>query len=94
MDSFDVSSAGLTDQGAVRSNNEDAVWVDAESGLLIVADGMGGHSSGEVASGMAITTIHDNFLRLAKSESDGETINERLSPETNRLGFCVDRTGP
>ena len=89
MSGLSVKFAGLTDQGKGRSNNEDAVWVDAHRGLLIVADGMGGHESGEIASGMAITIIPSNFEQLAKAGTPGEITDKGFSEETNRLGFCL-----
>lgn len=46
-----------TDAGRVRSNNEDAVRIDEANRLLILADGMGGHQAGEVASGMAAALV-------------------------------------
>ena len=46
-----------TDCGRVRANNEDAVSIDAQAQLAVLADGMGGYSAGEVASGMAIALI-------------------------------------
>ena len=49
--------AGKTDPGKVRERNEDSIAMAPELGLLIVADGMGGHNSGEVASGLATDTI-------------------------------------
>jgi len=50
---------GLTDEGLVRDHNEDYIsWV-AKSGLVILADGMGGHNAGEVASELAVTCITD-----------------------------------
>lgn len=50
---------GLTDEGLVRDHNEDYIsWV-AETGLVILADGMGGHNAGEVASELAVTSITD-----------------------------------
>ncbi len=53
-----------SDPGIVRSHNEDAVFVDAELGLAILADGMGGYKAGEVASGMATTLLANSFSRL------------------------------
>ena len=46
-----------TDRGRVRANNEDAVAVDREAEVAVLADGMGGYNAGEIASGMAIAYI-------------------------------------
>ncbi|MBI4387360.1 MAG: Stp1/IreP family PP2C-type Ser/Thr phosphatase [Elusimicrobia bacterium] len=54
-----VSAVGRTDAGCVRENNEDSFAIDSELGLLVVADGMGGHNSGEIASRLATETILD-----------------------------------
>ncbi len=59
---------GLTDEGLVREHNEDYISWAPESGLVILADGMGGHNAGEVASELAVTSIC-------------EALNEVLSPE-------------
>jgi protein phosphatase len=48
---------GLTDTGKVREHNEDTIAGDADLGLLVLADGMGGYKAGEVASGLAVKTI-------------------------------------
>lgn len=48
-----------TDVGRVRRQNEDAAWMDEARGLYAVADGMGGHLAGEVASAMAIETLRE-----------------------------------
>src|SRR6185369_10304701 len=50
-------AAGLTDVGRERDHNEDTFLVDPEIGLFLVADGMGGHRAGEVASALARDTI-------------------------------------
>ncbi len=52
-----------TDVGLVRTNNEDSYFADPELGLAIVADGMGGHAGGEVASKIAVDTISDGLKR-------------------------------
>jgi serine/threonine protein phosphatase PrpC len=49
-----IRSAGITDTGRRRDNNEDSILVDDSHSLYIVADGMGGHNAGEVASNIAI----------------------------------------
>jgi serine/threonine protein phosphatase PrpC len=56
-------STGLSDVGRRRKTNEDAFLVDDELGLYVVADGMGGHSAGEVASQEAVDAIHDMVVR-------------------------------
>jgi PPM family protein phosphatase len=54
---------GCTDVGRRRAVNEDAYLVDDALGLYVVADGMGGHSAGEVASSEAIETLHNMVRR-------------------------------
>jgi len=49
--------AAMSDRGRMRTTNEDRLLVDPPLGLLIVADGMGGHAEGEVASALAVETI-------------------------------------
>lgn len=53
--------AGLTHVGLTREQNEDAFFFSADLGVAIVADGMGGHESGEVASGIAVRTFEDEI---------------------------------
>lgn len=67
--------AGKTDPGCVRERNEDSIAWDPEIGLMVVADGMGGHNSGEVASRLAADTIQ----RLARELVAGG--KEILPPE-------------
>src|SRR5205814_5254425 len=59
--------ASLSHPGMVRTHNEDSVFVDAESGLAVLADGMGGYSAGEVASGIAVNVISTGMLEELRS---------------------------
>jgi protein phosphatase len=53
-----LAAHGVTDSGR-RSTNEDSMLVDPGLGLFIVADGMGGHNAGEIASALAVRTIRE-----------------------------------
>lgn len=82
---------GKSDVGKVRTNNEDNFKIDEEIGLFIVADGMGGHSSGEVASKMAVDVICDSMRRFILG---GQTaiigkINPQYSERANQLASSV-----
>jgi serine/threonine protein phosphatase PrpC len=54
-----VSAFGQTDVGLKRSKNEDNLLVDEDMGLFIVADGMGGHKGGDLASQLAVESMRD-----------------------------------
>ena len=54
---FTLKFAGKTDTGVLRKQNEDFVGFDEEATIAVVADGLGGHASGEVASCLAVTSI-------------------------------------
>ncbi|HLB36289.1 MAG TPA: Stp1/IreP family PP2C-type Ser/Thr phosphatase [Gemmatimonadales bacterium] len=66
-----ITFAGRTDVGVVRSGNEDSFLMLPERGLFIVADGMGGHAAGEVASEMAVR-IMARELGDPTTRTDGE----------------------
>ena len=74
---------GLTDTGKVREHNEDTIAGDADSGLLVLADGMGGYKAGEVASGLAVKTIvsmvREHMQRENLRAGDAETGLSRTS---------------
>jgi serine/threonine protein phosphatase PrpC len=78
-----LAAYGVTHQGR-RSTNEDAWLVDLDHGLLVVADGMGGHNAGEVASALAVKVIREVFESSADLPSQAllthavQLANERI----------------
>jgi protein phosphatase len=64
------SASGLTDLGRRRENNEDAFLIDAAEGLYVVADGVGGHAAGEVASHLATEGLVAALTRAQIDEPD------------------------
>ena len=71
------SCAARTDVGVVRSGNEDSYLMATERGLFIVADGMGGHAAGEVASDMATRIIAEEF-RPVRGMNDDELMSQMI----------------
>jgi PPM family protein phosphatase len=63
-----VRFSGGTDVGRKRKNNQDYIYLPSDMRLGIVADGMGGHASGEVASQLAVTTVVDYFYKTAEQQ--------------------------
>jgi protein phosphatase len=72
-----IKFAEITDVGKVRDHNEDAIGSDADMGLMVSADGMGGYNAGEVASGIAVQTITElaaeGATREERNVRDSET---------------------
>ncbi|MBI4688770.1 MAG: Stp1/IreP family PP2C-type Ser/Thr phosphatase [Nitrospirae bacterium] len=86
-----VNVCGKTDVGIKRKRNEDNYVVEPDYGLFAVADGMGGHSSGDQASSMAIETVGD-FVKKAVSGSEIEWpfgVDRSLSTELNIISSGI-----
>ena len=76
----------LTDPGRVRTNNEDAFAVDEARGVAVLADGMGGYNAGEVASGIAISSISSELVKWLST--DARHSSAHIAQAIER---CVDK---
>lgn len=86
-----LTAYGVTHPGRVRPNNEDALLWEVSAGLFVVADGMGGHQAGEVASKMAVDTVR-SFLEASRGDHDLTWpfgFDPALSMNANRLVTAV-----
>ncbi len=88
--SMGLFAAGSTDIGCVRKHNEDSLLVDRELGLFVVADGLGGHAAGEVASQIVVETV-GRFVgeTLEKDRTWPVQYDPSLSYDGNRLKVAL-----
>lgn len=97
-----IAVGASTDVGMIRQGNEDNFFAEADErrGVFVVADGMGGHAAGEVASEMAVQIIARHLLALGSAVEDGanslvskamqdanRAIFERMLAETDKQGM-------
>src|SRR5439155_2497837 len=85
-----VKSFGLTHVGRQRQHNEDSFLVEDKARLYLVADGMGGHAAGEIASRIAVDSISEFILH--SKEDDGtwpHAYDEHYRRSTNKLMAAV-----
>jgi len=87
---MEIKAFGLTHVGRQRQHNEDSYLVADEAKLFLVADGMGGHAAGEIASRIAVDSISEFILHT--KEDDGtwpHAYDEHYKRSTNRLMAAV-----
>lgn len=93
-----LHAVGRTDKGKVRSHNEDSFVVDAERGLFLVSDGMGGHKAGEQASDVVVTVVPERIrARLEGAGPDAELdartlLDESIRQASRRIQALVDES--
>jgi len=100
---FSLYMAGLSDTGLARDHNEDAISWDAERGLALLADGMGGHKAGDVASRLCLESLNDYLLpslgkplrlRPNKGVSKHATLARRAANRANGAVFEFAEQNP
>ncbi|HEV8254209.1 MAG TPA: Stp1/IreP family PP2C-type Ser/Thr phosphatase [Vicinamibacteria bacterium] len=86
-----IAYHALTDVGRKRKGNEDSLFLNPDQNLFIVADGMGGHAAGEIASKMAVEAINE-FVCLTGGDDDITWpfgLDENISYDGNRLKTAI-----
>ena len=83
-----VRIAGCTDTGMRRQINEDYIGFDQDLGIAVLADGMGGHQSGEIASHMAVESVLEHLQKLMNPETSGAiTGSQLLEQVSNTISY-------
>lgn len=94
-----LSAAGSTDKGKVRTSNEDYFFIGNDKNIFLIADGMGGHLGGEVASKMSVEIVADFFSdnidsHLLRDKSDVLKVILRAFQRANKEVVKKGRSTP
>jgi protein phosphatase len=89
-----IHSGNQTSQGRVRNSNEDSYVINPGMGLFLVADGMGGHAAGEIASHLAASTLNEWVMAHTGEEPAAEVIHAGAQEANTRVfdAQAQDRT--
>jgi protein phosphatase len=88
-DALQLRTSGISDIGLQREGNEDALLVEDSLGLYIVADGMGGHLAGEVASQVAVEMINKSYRKWLMSETPEDELFGHPDRSLSRPGNYI-----
>ncbi len=84
-----------TDRGLKRQTNQDSILINPELGIYVLADGMGGHSGGEVASALAVQTVEEVFRKAKDShKSPREKLVYAYKEASRRIYDKAAKTNP
>ncbi len=72
---------GKTDQGRVRESNQDSIFIDPQNKCFVVADGMGGHRGGDIASQLAVKIFSDHFSGISREQRD----------KIKEVDYCINK---
>ncbi len=94
-----IITSGMTDVGCVRASNEDTLGIYSDLNLFIVADGMGGHAAGEVASKMAVDQIkyfiaspsNPNGTSASSSQANEEKLMQAISHANQQIFLTASK---
>lgn len=84
-DNMGLLSSGKTDIGQKRKTNQDSIYLNPEINLFIVADGMGGHNGGDIASQMAVKHIPDYYAQNSGAQVDPVELSEKAILHGNSM---------